>query len=129
MFWIISITNFRRNITEHSEMPQYVRNAFGEFFFSYMKGADGVVITYDVTNRKSFDRVNFWRRLVESCDTVGPNVTYILIGNKCDLREERAVKAGEGLGEASKCNKCDPRAERALKAGEGLGEASNCLSK
>ena len=85
-----------------------------------MKGADGVVITYDVTNRKSFDRVNFWRRLVESCDTVGPNVTYILIGNKCDLREERAVKAGEGLGEASKCNKCDLREERVVKAGEGL---------
>ena len=31
------------------------------------------------------------------------------------------MKAGEGLGEASKCNKCDLREERAVKAGEGQG--------
>ena len=66
-----------------------------------MKDADGVIIIYDVTNRKSFDRVNFWRRLVESCETVRPNIVYILVGNKCDLKDEKMVVAGEGLKEAS----------------------------
>ena len=67
-----------------------------------MKDADGVIITYDVTSRKSFDRVNFWRRTVESCDTIRPNIVYILVGNKCDLKDHRAVVTGEGLTEASK---------------------------
>ena len=73
---------------------------FLQTFCSYLKNANGVILTYDVTNRTSFERVPFWRRLVESCDSIESNLVYILIGNKTDLAELRAVTSQEGLQQA-----------------------------
>ncbi len=69
-------------------------------FCRYLKNANGVIVTYDVTNRTSFERVAFWRRLVESCDSIESDLVYILIGNKTDLADLRAVTSQEGLQQA-----------------------------
>ncbi|KAM9985893.1 hypothetical protein ACTFIZ_002178 [Dictyostelium cf. discoideum] len=56
---------------------------------SYFRCADGVMIFYDITNKKSFDNLNGWLRDVNNLASL--NVSKLIIGNKCDLEGTRAV--------------------------------------
>ncbi len=61
---------------------------------SYFKIADGVLLVYDVTRRKTFSKVNFWvEDIRQNCSKT---VKIMLIGNKIDLVEERTVSTEEG---------------------------------
>lgn len=60
----------------------------------YYNGADGIVLIYDVTNRKSFDNVTYWMNQIgtkSDRDKIG----LILVGNKTD-EEKREVSKKEG---------------------------------
>ena len=61
---------------------------------SYYKGAHGVIVTYDVTQRDSFSAVQNWMAEVEKHS--GDNISRILVGNKSDLESSRAVSIEEG---------------------------------
>ena len=54
----------------------------------------GIIIMYDITNRKSFDNVNKWLNLIyQTCS----NKVKILVGNKLDLSDDlRIVTEDEG---------------------------------
>ena len=60
------------------------------FFLIYIlifKGADGIVLVYDVTNPSTFDDIDkFWINEVESY--AEKSVDLLLIGNKSDLEEK-----------------------------------------
>ncbi|CAK6949909.1 ras-related protein Rab-19-like [Scomber scombrus] len=56
---------------------------------SYYRSAHGAMITYDITRRSTFDSVSEWIREVELYGAA--NVVLVLIGNKCDLEQEREV--------------------------------------
>jgi len=61
---------------------------------SYFRGAHGVLIVYDVTNRKSFNNVKCW---LEEIHKYAPeDVNRLLVGTKSDLSLERAVSYDEG---------------------------------
>ena len=61
---------------------------------SYYRGAHGIMVVYDVTDRESFDNVRHW---LEEIDTnSGPNVERLLVGNKCDLAAKRMVTHDQG---------------------------------
>jgi len=62
---------------------------------SYYRGAHGIIIVYDVTNKDSFDNVRQWMQEIDRFAT--ENVNKLLIGNKCDLEEKREVSYEEGL--------------------------------
>lgn len=69
---------------------------------AYYRGADGVIIVFDVTDPKSFANVNTWMEEVRS---QGVSETFVLLaGNKRDLqaavsREEAALRAQDfGVG-------------------------------
>jgi len=67
---------------------------------AYYRGAMGVIITYDVTSRESFDHVEFWvQQLNEHGDA---SVQRVLVGNKTDLADARKVTTEEGELLASK---------------------------
>ena len=51
-------------------------------------------MVYDITDRESFANLNSW--LIEIEKSANKNVYKILIGNKCDLEEKRAVTYQEG---------------------------------
>ena len=54
---------------------------------AYYKGAKGAFIVYDITRKDTFDDIDKWRNeLTNSCNK---EVTIMLIGNKCDLEDER----------------------------------------
>ena len=61
---------------------------------SYYKGAHGIIVTYDITDRESFTAVQTWMGEVEK--HASDNISRILVGNKCDLEDQRAVSFEEG---------------------------------
>lgn len=61
---------------------------------SYYKGAHGIILVYDITDRESFSGIQNWMAEVEKY--ANDNVTRILVGNKSDLESSRAVSFEEG---------------------------------
>ncbi len=61
----------------------------------YTRGACGIVLVYDVTNRQDFDRaVSFW--LETATKNASPNVTVMVLANKCELTRAREVSYDDG---------------------------------
>lgn len=56
--------------------------------------ADGFVLTFDVSNRPSFDHVIGWMRDIKT--RAPTDVDIVLCGNKCDLENDRVVTTQEG---------------------------------
>ena len=61
---------------------------------SYIKGANGILLVYDVTQRTSFEGIKNWVKQIK--DQVSSRVSVVLVGNKIDLVDKREVKTEEG---------------------------------
>jgi Ras-related protein Rab-1A len=61
---------------------------------SYYKGAHGIIVTYDITDRESFSAIENWMSEVEK--HASDNISRILVGNKCDMTDARQVSTDEG---------------------------------
>lgn len=60
---------------------------------AYFRSAIGVILVFDLSDRKSFEDLNQWLSDVHSlCD---PNAVVTLIGNKSDLVDQRTVTPTE----------------------------------
>ena len=57
------------------------------------RGAKGIVLVFDITNRKSFDQLNYWISSFESYGVREEGV--LIIGNKLDLDDVRQVTTKE----------------------------------
>ena len=66
------------------------------------KNTDGILLMYDVTERKTFDAIPQWIEGIE--ENEGSHFPIILVGNKCDLNDERQVPIEEGQELAKKYN-------------------------
>ena len=60
----------------------------------YYKGADGIVLVYDVTEEASFDKIKDWMDQILS-NTNKDEICLILLGNKCDI-EKRSISYEQG---------------------------------
>ena len=61
---------------------------------TYYKNIDGAVVVYDVSNRDSFNNLDYW--IGEIVAHNKKNIKMLLIGNKNDLEDEREVNEEEG---------------------------------
>ena len=61
---------------------------------SYYRGAHGIIVVYDVTDRETFENVRQWMLEIEKF--ANDNVCKVLVGNKCDLVDKRKVSREEG---------------------------------
>lgn len=65
---------------------------------SYYRNSVGVIIVYDITNRKTFEHVQEWLSEAEA-NVSGPDPSqcvFQLIGHKADLDKDREVLYEEG---------------------------------
>merc|ERR1712022_88503 len=61
---------------------------------AYYRGAMGILLVYDVTDEKSFQNIKQWMRNIDQ--HANTEVVKVLLGNKCDMKNKRAVTQEEG---------------------------------
>ena len=84
----------------------------------YYRGANGVLLTYDITNRNSFEKLGFWLQdLKENSDNI-EDLYICLIGNKIDSEDKREVTTEEANLYAKNNNM--PYFEVSAKTGQGI---------
>ena len=92
---------------------------------NYYKGAHGIVLIYDITEKKSFANVKNWMDQIK--EEVSDRVTIILVGNKIDDEEHRAVQTEEGKNLAKELGLMF--FECSAKSGENIDSTFNELVK
>ncbi|KAF9684942.1 hypothetical protein SADUNF_Sadunf03G0002800 [Salix dunnii] len=63
---------------------------------SYYRGAHGIIIVYDVTEMESFNNVKQWLNEIDRY--ANDSVCKLLVGNKCDLVENKVVDTQTAKG-------------------------------
>jgi Ras-related protein Rab-2A len=63
---------------------------------SYYRGADGCLLVFDITNRKSFESLSMWLSEAKQ-NSNNPNLVILMIGNKADLQDSRQVSSQEAM--------------------------------
>ncbi|UJR28865.1 hypothetical protein I4U23_010088 [Adineta vaga] len=61
---------------------------------AYYRGAMGFILMYDITNEESFNAVQDWCTQIKMYSW--DNAQVVLVGNKCDLEQDRAVTLERG---------------------------------
>jgi len=58
---------------------------------AFYRGADACILTYDITDKKSFDSLDSWMDefLVHAAPRNGENFPFVVLGNKSDLASTR----------------------------------------
>jgi len=92
---------------------------------AYYRGADGVILTYDVTNAESFEHIEEWLSDVERFAESG--IAKLLVGNKADLKDERQITFEEALKKAEQSGM--PFVETSAREGDGVESAFLQLTK
>ncbi|RXK36505.1 hypothetical protein M231_06226 [Tremella mesenterica] len=86
---------------------------------SYYRGAQGVVLVYDMTSRKTFDELLRWDRELDTY--CGDSVVKLILGNKADKSLARQVTTEEGKAFAESLGALFM--ECSAKTNEGIEEA------
>ena len=91
----------------------------------YYKGADGIVLVYDVTDDGSFEKIRDWMAQIQS-NTQKDELGLVLLGNKCDM-EPRVITEEQGnkMAEELKINYFETSALN----GQGIKEAFEQLAR
>eukprot|EP00658_Telonema_sp_P-2_P072339 TRINITY_DN61490_c0_g1_i1.p1 TRINITY_DN61490_c0_g1~~TRINITY_DN61490_c0_g1_i1.p1 ORF type:complete len:215 (+),score=60.63 TRINITY_DN61490_c0_g1_i1:95-739(+) len=71
---------------------------FASLGLAFYRGADACMLVFDVTSRGSFESLEKWRlEFIEQTHSLAheEQPAFILVGNKCDLSDDRAVSQRE----------------------------------
>ena len=91
---------------------------------TYYKGAMGIIMTYAINDRNSFNNINNWMKQIK--EHALDHVCLLLIGNKKDMKE-RAVDESEGKALADSYN--IPFMETSAKEGTNIQECFLTIGK
>ncbi|XP_020383902.2 ras-related protein Rab-3B-like [Rhincodon typus] len=61
---------------------------------AYYRGAMGFILMYDIANQESFNAVQDWATQIKTYSW--DNAQVILVGNKCDMEDERVIPVEKG---------------------------------
>ena len=70
------------------------QDRFRSITSNYYKGADGIILIYDITKQETFNNVRNWITSIK--EEAPAKVVLILVGNKVDDEKNRAVQQSEG---------------------------------
>ncbi len=92
---------------------------------NYYRNAQGIMLVYDVTNKKSFEAIDNWMEQIHV--HAGDSIDKILVGNKVDQETERKVSNEQGRLLAQKYKL--PFIETSAKLGVNVDEAFYAIAK
>ncbi|WVZ58671.1 hypothetical protein U9M48_008913 [Paspalum notatum var. saurae] len=90
------------NVVSHPNLAIWLARRYRAVTSAYYRGALGALLVYDITKRQSFDHIPRW--LEELRGHADKNIVIMLVGNKNDLEEERAVSTEDAREFAEKEN-------------------------
>ena len=91
----------------------------------YYKGADGIVLVYDVTDDGSFEKIRDWMAQIQA-NAEKDELGLVLLGNKCDV-EPRVVTEEQGNKMAEELH--ISYFETSALTGQGIKEAFEQLAR
>ena len=71
---------------------------FRTISLSFLRGAQGIALCFDITDRKTFDHVENWMKQVK---TQSEDIPMVLIANKCDLAADGGAAVTHDEAEAA----------------------------
>ena len=95
-----------------------------EITTQYYKGADGIVLVYDVTDDDSYEKIRDWMAQIKA-NTEKDELGFVLLGNKCDV-EPRVITEEQGNKMAAELN--ISYFETSALNGQGINEAFEHLA-
>ena len=95
----------RKEIIDGEAVQVQVWDTAGQEHFhkittSYYKGANGIVLVYDVSDKRSMDNVEYWVKNIKA--HASDSVHVALVGNKTDLRKDQEKNGNCSDPEAGK---------------------------
>lgn len=72
----------------------FCQDRFHAITKNYYKGAHGILLIYDVTNKKTFENVRNW--VTQIRENASAKTIIYIVGNKIDDKEKRVVTKEEG---------------------------------
>ncbi len=84
---------------------------------AYYRGAEGILIVFDLTNKESFKNIENW--IKEVTVFTGKDVIFVCLGNKCDLKKDISKNTIEEFKKRTKLELFNVSA----KTGEGVEDA------
>ena len=92
---------------------------------NYYRGAKGALVVYDITDRKSFDKVVSW--IKELKDQADKNIVIVVAGNKCDMERDRQINRADAQ---EFCRKLNIRHfDTSAKTGNGVEDTFTEMAK
>ncbi|KAK8798663.1 hypothetical protein WA158_007748 [Blastocystis sp. Blastoise] len=101
------------------------QDRFRTITVSYFRGANGMLLVYNITDKSSFQNVEMWMEQINKY--AGDDVNIVLVGNKCDLESERQVSTQEGQNLANKYG--IPFFETSAATGQNVNECFTKLAR
>ena len=92
---------------------------FRSIVLNNLKNVEGIILVFDVTNRKSFENIDEWLRLIK--ENIEQNPDIILFGNKADVEKEKWKVTKEEIKQYLKKMKLD-YFEISTKINQGINE-------
>lgn len=119
------VKNFR---TEDSNVSLSLWDLAGEHRFksvlpTFCRGANGAVVCFDLTRRKTYIRLTEW---IEFLWEITGLIPSILVGNKADLDDLRVVGSDEAADYAQQCSMS--YYESSAKTGENVEDIFEALA-
>mmetsp|Transcript_40621 Transcript_40621/g.56464 ORF Transcript_40621/g.56464 Transcript_40621/m.56464 type:complete len:199 (+) Transcript_40621:95-691(+) len=117
-----------RKVVEGKECKLQIWDTVGEERFrtitsSYYRGAHGILMVYDVSERQSFENIKRWNQEIDKY--ASPNVARILVANKNDMKQVVTTKEGQDLANQLHVS----FVEVSAKTGEGTSETFDELAR
>lgn len=96
---------------------------------TYVRGANGALFMYDVTNYSSLAHIDDWLLVVrKEIKSEQESFPIIVVGGKADLLDDREVSGDEGINIAKSREGIDGFIECSSKTGENVEQTFNALT-
>lgn len=89
----------------------------------YMRNGQGFVLVYSITSQATFNDLIDTNEQIDRIKGMRNDTPLVLVGNKCDLEDERVVsrQQGESLARSLKCTFLETSAKSRINVNEVRG--------